>query len=197
MATQKTTPKKRAPAAKGKVAPSKGVDKKKAAAGRRPAHRPSAYKPEYVDLAYKFCLLGATDKRMAEFFGVSEVTFNAWKSVHPDFLKSLKDGKEIADAQVADALFNRAKGYSHAEDDIKSVALGGNAGSEIVITPTIKHYPPDTNAASLWLRNRQPKLWRDKTEVSHANDPQNPLLPSAVHSLTTEQLMAIASGKGV
>ena len=29
------------------------------------------------------------------------------------------------------------------------------------------HYPPDTQAASLWLRNRQPAKWRDRQEVNH------------------------------
>ncbi|MCY1166639.1 hypothetical protein D9M73_65850 [compost metagenome] len=163
---------------------------------KKPAHRPSAYKPEYAEQAYKLCLLGATDKKLGDFFNVSEQTVNAWKLAHADFLESITRGKEGADAEIAQALFHRAKGYSHPEDDIKSVALGGNMGSEIVITPTIKHYPPDTQAASLWLRNRQPKLWRDKTEVTHANDKDNPLIPAQpLHSLTTEQLLAIASGK--
>ena len=30
--------------------------------------------------------------------------------------------------------------------------------------PYVEHYPPDTAAASLWLRNRQPKLWRERSE---------------------------------
>ena len=33
---------------------------------------------------------------------------------------------------------------------------------------TIEH-PPDTQAASLWLRNRQPRLWRDKHEIDVAD----------------------------
>lgn len=37
---------------------------------------------------------------------------------------------------------------------------------EIVVTPTIKHYPPDTAAATLWLKNRQPNVWRDKVETA-------------------------------
>jgi transposase-like protein len=45
--------------------------------------RPSKYKKEYVELAYKFALLGLPDKKMAEFFEVSESTFNEWKEQHP------------------------------------------------------------------------------------------------------------------
>jgi hypothetical protein len=180
------------PKAKPVAAKSKA---KKAAAEKRPAHRPSAYKPEYAEQAYKLCLLGATDKKLGDFFNVSEQTINAWKLARTDFLESITRGKEGADAEIAEALFHRAKGYEHFEDDIRTVTLPAGKGSEIVITPTIKHYPPDTQAASLWLRNRQPKLWRDKTEVTHANDVENPLMPpQPVHSLTTEQLIAIASG---
>ena len=37
----------------------------------------------------------------------------------------------------------------------------------LIIVPYIEHYPPDTTAASLWLRNRQPNKWRDKREIDH------------------------------
>ena len=36
-----------------------------------------------------------------------------------------------------------------------------------VYAPYTEHYPPDTQAASLWLRNRQPAKWRDRQEVNH------------------------------
>lgn len=127
----------------------------------QPKGRPSSYKPEYADQAYKLCLLGATDAKLADFFEVSESTLNLWKQEHQDFSESMRKGKDAADAEIAESLFHRAKGYSHPDVDIKVVA------SEIVQTPLTKHYPPDTTAASLWLRNRQPKLWRDKVDMEH------------------------------
>jgi hypothetical protein len=135
---------------------------KKEAKAKPVMGRPTAYRAEYAEQAYKLCLLGATDAKMADFFGVSEQTINAWKLAHADFLESITRGKDGADAEIAAALFHRAKGYSHPEVDIKVVA------AEIVQTPLTKHYPPDTQAASLWLRNRQPALWRDKQEVEHS-----------------------------
>ena len=39
------------------------------------AGRPSSFKTEYIEQAYKLCLLGATDKQMCDFFGVNEKTF--------------------------------------------------------------------------------------------------------------------------
>lgn len=55
--------------------------------------RKSSYKEEYANQALKLCLLGAIDKELAEFFGVSEQTLNKWKKDFPEFLESLKKGK--------------------------------------------------------------------------------------------------------
>ncbi len=134
------------------------------AVGNAGGGRRTAYKPEYVRIAEKMALLGATDAQMAEAFGVSERTFTAWKSRHVEFSSALKAAKLPADGDVARSLYERALGYSHPEDDIRTVSVGDGM-SEIVITPTTKHYPPDTTAAIFWLKNRQPKLWRDKVEV--------------------------------
>lgn len=123
-----------------------------------PVGRPTKYKPEYAELARKFCLLGATDKRLGELFEVNTDTINEWKKVHPEFSVSIDEGRHIADAEIANSLYHRAKGYSHPEVDIKVIQ------NQVVMTDLIKHYPPDTTAASLWLRNRQGDKWRDKTE---------------------------------
>ena len=56
--------------------------------------RPTKYKAEYAEQAAKLCALGAVDAQLADFFGVSEPTINAWKDKHPAFLKSLKESKE-------------------------------------------------------------------------------------------------------
>lgn len=126
----------------------------------------SKYKPEYDEQAYKLCLLGMTDKKIAGFFEVAESTINLWKLEHPTFSESLKRGKGLADADVAHSLYNRALGYEHDADDIKVVE------GAIVITPTIKRYPPDATSAIFWLKNRQPEIWRDKPEVESEDDSQ-------------------------
>ena len=122
--------------------------------------RPSKYQPEFAAQALKLCRLGATDKELADFFGVSEQTVNAWKDAYPEFLESLKEGKGLADAEVADKLYKRATGYEHAA--VKIVA-NANTGQEHIVNYT-ERYPPDTTAAIFWLKNRRPHLWRDKTE---------------------------------
>lgn len=138
-----------------------------------PVGRPTKYTLEHDDLAYKLALLGCTDKEIAEAFGVTDTTVNNWKLSHPTFLESLCNGKLIADAEVAKSLYERAKGYSHADVDIRVI------DGQIVQTPLTKHYPPDERAARLWLTNRQGKRWRDKTETGitdkEGNDVLDPL----------------------
>jgi hypothetical protein len=150
------------------------------------AGRPSKYKTEYAEQAYKLCLLGATDKDMASFFDVNEDTINEWKKTHEEFSESLKRGKVEADAVIAQKLFHRAKGYEHPEDQIF------NNKGEAMIVPTIKHYPPDTTAAIFWLKNRQPDKWRDKQEVTSTNTNIN----TDITDLPPEALEEIAKAQG-
>lgn len=123
--------------------------------------RPTKYKEEYNEQAYKLCLLGHTDAELAAFFDVSETTINNWKLEYPDFLESIKKGKEIADGEIVQSLYSRAVGYSHAEVDIKVI------DGRIVQTELVKHYPPDATSMIFWLKNRQPKKWRDKQVTEH------------------------------
>lgn len=128
--------------------------------------RPSSYRTEYADQAEKLCKLGATDKEVAAFFGVSEQTVNNWKQAHPEFLESLRSGKELADANVAASLYQRAMGYSH-----EAVKIAASPSGEHIAVPYVERYPPDTTAAIFWLKNRRPDLWRDRhtQEISGPN----------------------------
>lgn len=134
------------------------------------AGRPTDYKEEYNEQAYKLCLLGATDKELADFFNVCEATINNWKIDVPEFLESIKKGKDLADANVADRLYQRALGFEHPSEEIKVVSNGQGEGSSIERVPITKIYPPDTTAAIFWLKNRQKDKWRDKQEIDHTTD---------------------------
>jgi len=141
------------------------------------AGRPTLYDPKMNRQAEKLCKLGATDKELAEFFDVAESTLHLWKLEHPKFSESIKKGKEIADAEVADKLYRRATGYSHPDVDIKMFE------GEIVITKLTKHYPPDTAAAIFWLKNRRKDKWRDKIEHGLTDGNGNDVAPVTVFQI--------------
>lgn len=125
--------------------------------------RPTLYREELCDLARRLALLGASDVEMAGALNIAPQNLAEWKARYPKFRAAIESGKLRADAEVAEKLYHRAKGYSH-----KAVKIFMPAGAnEPVYAPYTEHYPPDTQAASLWLRNRQPHLWRDKREIEH------------------------------
>lgn len=132
--------------------------------------RPSAYTERYAEQALKLTRLGATDAELANFFDVSEQTINAWKHAHPQFLESVKAGKVLADAEVADKLFKRATGYEQ-----KAVKISSNPAGEEHVTEYTERFPPDTTAAIFWLKNRRPDLWRDRHDLNHGGQVDNPM----------------------
>lgn len=124
--------------------------------------RPTLFREEYVKRAFEFCLLGATDAKLAKIFEVDEATINAWKVRYPHFHESIRAGREDADANIAQSLYHRAKGYDY--DDVHVSSYQG----DVTITPIKRHMPAEVNAARLWLLNRQPKRWRDRVAVEHS-----------------------------
>ncbi len=129
--------------------------------------RPTVYRADHPERARKLALLGLTDEEIADAFGVATSTFYLWLKEFPGFSEAIKAGKVIADAEVAESLYLRAKGYSH--PDVHVGLFEGKA----VITPLVKHYPPDTGAAMSWLKNRQGKMWREKIENTHQHLDEN------------------------
>jgi hypothetical protein len=143
--------------------------------------RPSLYREEYAEQARKLCLLGATDKELADFFEIDVRTVYDWRRTKPEFSQAIAHGNMLADAEVAAKLYERAYGHTHSAIKI----YRADDGSVIKVPYTVE-YPPDTTAASLWLRNRQPKLWRDKHEIEVADADE-----SLMDDMTDDQLIEL------
>lgn len=127
--------------------------------------RPEKYNgKEHPAQATALCMLGFTNEQLASFFNVVEQTIYNWKKEHPEFLEALRNGREKGSAKVAVSLFQRACGYSH--EDEKIFCQDG----EIIRAKITKHYPPETKAIALWLKNKYPELWRDKQEIEASHE---------------------------
>jgi transposase-like protein len=115
---------------------------------------------------------GLTDKEIAAKIGVNKSTFYEWRNKFPDFLDSLKKGKEIIDAEVENALLKNALGYWYEETRQTLETLNGKTRTK---TETVKKYaPPNVTAEIFWLKNRKPADWRDrnKEETESADKPE-------------------------
>lgn len=127
--------------------------------------RDTKYRPEFNEQARKLCLLGFIDAELANFFGVCEATINNWKTEYPAFLASIREGKDYADAEVADSLYRRATG----EEVIFEKAVKKDDGSYEAMR--LKQFVPgEVQAQRLWLLNRRKGNWRDKVDTEHSGN---------------------------
>ena len=71
---------------------------------------------------------------------------------------------EQLDREVEEALHRRAVGYE-AEDTVCEENEKG-----VRIRTTRYHIPGDVRAMIFWLKNRQPKTWKDKQEADDGDE---------------------------
>lgn len=128
-------------------------------AGGRPTKLTKKIKP-IIELCAR---RGFTDKEIAQVVGITDRTLDNWKKKHAEFFRALKDWKQTADEKVERALFERATGYKC--PDTKAQWVSDESGGRFEYAEMEKHYPPDTPAATLWLKNRKPDEWRDTQHV--------------------------------
>lgn len=130
------------------------------------------YQEDYTPQAYKLCLLGATDRDLAHFFGISIRIMQQWKKVHPPFADAILRGKKTADMEVAASLYQQTLDrVITCKQAIKCKEIyyddnGKRVEKErIEIVEIDKHIPADFRSQQFWLRNRNPKQWCEKHDA--------------------------------
>ncbi len=129
------------------------------------AGRPQKYDPiTFPTLAEKYASEGLWDYQIADKLNVCRDSFNDYKKEFTELSDALKKGRDKSDIEVENALHKRATGFEF-EEKTTEVSVGENGEGIVTKVRTVKRFvPPDTGAAAFWLKNRQPFLWREKTE---------------------------------
>lgn len=173
----------------------------------RPVGRPTDYQPEMCDRVYGFTLLGLIDKEIAAQLGIGLSTMYEWKAKYPEFADAFKRGKEPADVEIAQALWNNALGAEYTEQvavKVKRVDYDEKSGKkvcereEVVVVNVKKKAPPNTAAQIFWLKNRQKDQWRDRIEHTGKDGEtlNNTTTILAITDLDAEQRAALADTIG-
>lgn len=105
---------------------------------------------------------GLTDAQIAHNCGITTVTLRQWKGKYASISSALKDGKEVIDLMVENALLKRALGFSYTETTTETSDKNGST-----VRVVEKYAVPDTTAQIFWLKNRKRLDWRDneRTEI--------------------------------
>lgn len=114
-------------------------------------------------MAFRYCLVGASNHELSLMFGVEERTICYWLKNYTDFGEAVERGRLVADSDVADALLTRAKGYDRYID--KAYVVDG----KIEIVQLRQHIPADVTAAKFWLTNRQKDKWQSVPDIAIDN----------------------------
>ena len=99
---------------------------------------------------------GLTNDQIAHNMGIAVKTLYRWRDKYSLICQALKEGKEVVDRMVENALFKRALGYEYEEITYESGKETKRVTKQVV---------PDTTAQIFWLKNRKPTSWRDMKHV--------------------------------
>lgn len=111
---------------------------------------------------------GLTEEEIAKNMHISRSTLNEWKKKYDKIAEAIRNGKDVADRIVENALFKKATGgIITIKKPVKVKDVSYESGKRVE-TERIEYAdeevytPPDTLAQMYWLNNRKPQTWRQK-----------------------------------
>ena len=113
-----------------------------------------------MESIFRMASEGATKTQICQHLAVRVDDFTLFCKEHPTLNDAYEEGRATADGFVENALFERAKGCKVTEVSTTVLPEGGSMKKT-----TVKQLPPDVTACTIWLKNRQPDVWRDKQEL--------------------------------
>ena len=129
--------------------------------------RPSKYESEvkpHLEEIRKAVEAGATDKEIADAFGISLSTIYDYKKKYSDFSSAFARGRKRIVFEIKGALLKKALGFEYEEE--KRVGRKDKNGENIVLVEKYKRYcVPSETAAAMLLRNYD-ETWRDNDKAS-------------------------------
>ena len=153
--------------------------------GRKAIKIPNTEKD--INFARELAALGATNRKLAEIFGISLPTLEKWLRGDSKFTRAIKKGREVSCQKVIDSVFQRACGYNYIEE-VEKPEVVKNKDGEIMtdsegnpievmrlVSRTHKHQPADIPAAKFYLWNRTKMLdrdeqWNDLQKLDHSSE---------------------------
>lgn len=117
---------------------------------------------------------GATDPGIAAAMGCKKSKYYELLAESVELMEAIEAEKDIANAVIVESTRKRAAGYEIDEVTRELVPIykdGKIVKTEMMVSKIVtKVVLPEYNFARLWLLNRAPKDWRDKSELGVGGD---------------------------
>lgn len=108
---------------------------------------------------------GYTYRDIADRFGISLHTLDRWRNKFPQIDEAIKEGRELTDYKVENALLKCALGYKTKEVKTTTIMKFGKV-VETQKEVLEKEQPPSVQAITLWLTNRNKDKWKTPNSKS-------------------------------
>lgn len=123
----------------------------------------SEVKP-HIDEIKKAVESGATDKEVADAFGIAVSTIYEYKKKYKEFAEAFSRARARVVFDIKAALLKKALGFEY--DEEKTVARKDRDGANVILIEKYKRYClPSETAAAMLLRNYD-ENWRDSDKPS-------------------------------
>ena len=135
---------------------------------------------------------GATDKDIAEKLGISYSTFRRYKKEFDELKGVIKQGKDKANENVEEALYQNAIGFVYEEEVANKVKDEEVVDGQVIVHERIeiikvkKYSKPDLAAQKFWLVNRKNSTWKNDPNVTANNNKLLKLKEKEVNSKVIE-----------
>ena len=112
---------------------------------------------------------GYTIEDIANRIGVTPKTLYDWRTQYPEIDEALRNGREIIDYKVENALLKSALGYKTKEVKVTTTMRYGKV-VETVKETLEKEQAPNVSAIQCWLYNRCKDKWRNMNAKNNMFD---------------------------
>lgn len=124
---------------------------------------------------------GYTYEDIANRIGISVNGLGRWRKNYPEINSALKNGREIVDYKVENALLKAALGYVTKETRVLMTLDRRTGIMQTVEKETItKEAPPSVRACEVWLYNRLPDKWKQNRQKHFEIDEEDTTITISV-----------------
>ena len=130
---------------------------------------------------------GYTYQDIANKIGITTKCLTTWRKKFEEIDEALKQGREIIDYKVENALLKSALGYQTKEVKVTTTIRKGVA-VETIKEVTNKEQAPNVSAIQCWLYNRLPHKWKkNRDQLIELNDEESSIQISVIRGSKNEE----------
>lgn len=102
---------------------------------------------------------------IARKIGITPGTFIRWVRENESIYKAIREGSELNDFRVENALLKNALGYKAKNTTVTTIMRYGKVVETQIVEEEVD-VAPNVNAQKVWLYNRKPKQWIPESKIS-------------------------------